>query len=87
MKERKCCSVKVKVERVHKKNGRRLVCNLCGKTLDEMDLENNLTIRRRLGYGSAYDGDRVDLRICCSCFDMLVEGCTVTPIDQTKWEL
>lgn len=73
----------VKPKRKNKKSAE-AVCNLCGDKLRLCDLRNRFVIDRQISYGSEYNGSRVVLRMCCSCFDRLVEGCAITPIDQTK---
>lgn len=62
------------------------VCNLCGDKLKLRDLQNRFVVNRQIGPGSEYNGSHVVLRMCCSCFDRLIEGCVITPIDQTKTE-
>lgn len=58
-----------------------IVCNMCGKELDIFDRQENFTIKReRIGYGSVHDGDGLDMRLCCSCLDKLVESCAVDPV-------
>ena len=58
-----------------------LCCNLCGKELDIFDIQNNFTIHKEtVGYGSAYDGDGIELRLCDGCFDRLVCSCNVSPV-------
>lgn len=56
------------------------VCNLCGKELDIFDTQENFTIHKRIGYGSVHDGEQVHLRLCCDCFDRLVDECVVSPV-------
>lgn len=55
-------------------------CNGCGRELDFWDLQQNFTIHKRVEYGSIYDGSLVDLRLCCECFDSLVQACKLPPI-------
>lgn len=57
-------------------------CNLCGNPLDEMDLQNDFTIHKKIGYGSVHDTGEVELRFCCKCFDTLVAQCTKDPITE-----
>lgn len=58
-----------------------LCCNVCGKELDLFDIQEDFSIcKARIGYGSAYDGDAVALRMCCGCFDRLVSGCALSPV-------
>jgi hypothetical protein len=56
------------------------ICNYCGKQLDLFDTQNDFTIHRRIEYGSIYDGCVANLKLCCDCFDALVERCKVIPI-------
>lgn len=54
-------------------------CNLCGARLARRDLQNRFHIDRIVGPGSDYHGQHIDLWMCCSCFDRLVEGSEITP--------
>lgn len=56
------------------------VCNICGQKLDFFDRQEDYTIKKSIGYGSMYDGDIVDLHICCSCFDKIISNCVVSPL-------
>lgn len=56
------------------------VCNGCGKPLDEWDMQEDFHIHTTVGYGSEHDMEEVDLRLCCNCFDKLVDSCTVSPV-------
>ena len=55
-------------------------CHHCGKALDEWDLGENFKIHTEVGYGSKYDLSVIDLRLCCDCFDRLVDECVLSPI-------
>ena len=55
-------------------------CNICGKELDFWDVQEDFTIKRRVGYGSVHDGDDIELHICCGCLDRIVAVCKVSPI-------
>ena len=48
------------------------VCNMCGKTLDDFDLQNNPNIHTTLCYGSKYDGSTIDLDLCSDCWDSIL---------------
>lgn len=61
-------------------------CNLCGNPLDDFDTHNDFTIHKKIGYGSIYDTDKVELHLCCQCFDMLVGQCTKSPITLSTTE-
>ncbi len=60
------------------------VCNLCGKELDFWDVQEDFTLHRHVGYGSGYDGEVIKLRLCCECFDHIVDECKVSPIEEVK---
>lgn len=58
-----------------------VVCNKCGKRLDIWDTQEDFSIyRNQIGYGSKYDGDSIELDLCCDCMDELIDGCKVSPI-------
>jgi len=60
------------------------LCNVCGKEFNQWDEVENLGIHMRIGYGSKYDGDEIDLDMCCSCFDTwmdeFISQCSIDPI-------
>lgn len=60
----------------------KIICNLCGKEFDQWDKLGNFSICKRLGYGSKYDGETVNIDICCDCMEKLVESCVVSPIEK-----
>ena len=55
-------------------------CSLCGKELDDWDINNDIHIHKRIGYGSIHDGSMLGLRLCCDCLDRLIYLCRVNPI-------
>lgn len=55
-------------------------CNKCGKKLDMWDIQEDFSMQRRLGYGSKYDGDDLDIDLCCDCMDELIEKCVIPPV-------
>lgn len=59
---------------------RRFTCNMCGKKFDMWDEQEDFSIRRRLGYGTAYDGDELDLDLCCGCMEKIIDECIISPI-------
>jgi len=61
-------------------NTSKVKCNICGKELDFWDFTEDYSIKRRLGYGTKYDGDDLELHICCDCMDKLIDGCKISPI-------
>lgn len=52
-------------------NTNKIVCNMCGKEFTQLDIQENRGIHDIFGYGSRYDGDTIDLDLCCECFDKL----------------
>ena len=56
------------------------VCNKCGKEFDIWDKQESFNIYRRLGYGTIYDGDDLELDLCCKCMEELIAGCKISPI-------
>lgn len=50
-----------------------MICNFCGKTLNEID-ENNLgNIQMPFFYGSKRDGDLMKFSLCSECYDKLAD--------------
>lgn len=48
-------------------------CTMCGKTLDELDVQEHFGFDYYIGYGSRYDLEHVKAQFCCNCFDNLLE--------------
>ena len=56
-------------------------CNKCGKDLDFWDSQEDFTIfKQQLGYGTIFDGEKLELRLCCGCLEEIVNSCVITPI-------
>ena len=55
-------------------------CSLCGKEFDLFDKNEDYSIVKKLGYGTKYDGDQIQLRLCCDCMEQLIDRCVVSPI-------
>ena len=59
-------------------------CNMCGKPLDEWDIQENFGFDYYIGYGSKHDMEHVSARFCCDCFDKLLDRlvaeCKTSPI-------
>ena len=49
------------------------VCNMCGKTFEFWDHEENVCLDRFIGYGSKHDFHRIQLNLCCHCFDKVID--------------
>lgn len=56
------------------------VCNRCGRKFDMWDEHENFSMNMRLGYGTVYDGQVLDLKLCCSCMERLIKKCKVSPV-------
>ena len=60
------------------------VCNMCGKTFDLWDHQENFCFDHHIGYGSAHDFERIQLNLCCQCFDKVIDWilpqCKYNPI-------
>ena len=60
------------------------VCNKCGKRLDIWDKQEDFTIKSQLGYGTQYDGDYLELHLCCDCMETLIDECVISPITEKE---
>lgn len=56
------------------------ICNKCGKPFDMWDENEHFHIYTKFGYGTKFDGDELQLDLCCSCIEELVDSCTISPI-------
>lgn len=57
-----------------------ITCNKCGKKFDIWDTQEHFSINTRMGYGTKYDGDDLELDLCCSCMEKLIDECVISPI-------
>lgn len=48
-------------------------CNMCGKDFDMWDEQEDFCFEHVIGYGSKYDMHKVDLKLCCDCFDKVMD--------------
>jgi hypothetical protein len=57
-------------------------CNKCGKEFGEATQEHNndFSIHTSIGYGSKYDMCKLELDLCSSCMDELIESCAIFPV-------
>ena len=60
------------------------VCNMCAKPLDIYDINENYTIHKKLGYGTRFDGDMLNLRLCCDCMESIIDDCIISPITEVN---
>lgn len=67
------------------------LCTMCGKKFDMWDEQENFSIRKTVGYGSGYDGSKINLQLCCGCFDkvldMIVPMCKEIPVTDPYEEM
>lgn len=59
----------------------KVVCNMCGRDFDTWDKQEDFSIHKRCGYGTKYDGETLNLDICCDCMERLIDSCKVSPIE------
>ena len=66
-------------------------CNICGKKFDMWDVQESFRFHHRVGYGSKYDCYQLDLKLCCKCFDSLMDElvprCKTNPLPDPFAEL
>lgn len=60
-------------------------CDLCGKELNEFDMQENFGLHySNIGYGSKFDGESIDVDICCTCFDKMMDEYITPQIKKLK---
>jgi len=50
-----------------------ILCNRCGKPLNQFDLNEGFGFEYHVGYGSKHDLEHVKARFCCRCFDKMID--------------
>lgn len=61
------------------------VCNICGKDFNLWDEQEDFSIRKIAGYGSKFDGQKIDLDICCNCFEQsIIPLCKIVPVTEVN---
>lgn len=63
-----------------------ITCNHCGKVFDLWDTQEGFSIKKRLGYGTKFDGDELNMNLCCDCMEQLIDDCLISPIIQTDMQ-
>mgnify|MGYP003504455974 CR=1 FL=1 len=48
-------------------------CTMCNKILNEWDIQEDFSWHKWIGYGSKYDLNKLDLDLCCDCFDKVLD--------------
>lgn len=66
-------------------------CNMCGKEFNMWDEQEGFGFDHHVGYGSEFDGERVQADFCCKCFDrilieFIIPNSKYSPIQTTKTE-
>ena len=57
------------------------VCNMCGAKLDIWDEQEDFSIiKDKLGYGTSYDSEPLELHLCCTCMEDIINSCQISPI-------
>lgn len=64
---------------------RKVYCNRCGREFDVWDVQHDFSIQRRIGFGSKYDGDFLNLDLCCDCMDKLIDECEIPPVEPIEF--
>ena len=59
---------------------KQMFCNKCGKRFDFWDVQEEYHIHTRIGYGSIYDGEDLELDLCIQCMDNLIKECVINPL-------
>ena len=65
-------------------------CNICGRTIDEYDVESGFAIQYRPGWRSKYDNECVNVDLCVDCSDAMIDTlialCKIHPIQNSQQE-
>ena len=48
-------------------------CSCCGKMLDTLDMQEDFTFDKYIGYGSKHDEEHIKFQLCCNCFDKIFD--------------
>lgn len=56
------------------------ICNYCGKGFDMWDVSEHFGIHQQCGYGTKFDGDKLELNFCCACMEKIIDNCVVSPV-------
>jgi hypothetical protein len=62
------------------------VCNICGQVIDHTNQFEGFRLNSKVGYGSVYDGEILELHVCSDCMDRLIDTCKVHPIKNHESE-
>lgn len=56
---------------------KKIICTMCGNELDDIDLDADFNYQQYIGFGSKYDLTIFEARLCCRCFDRILD--TIAP--------
>lgn len=66
-------------------------CTMCNKIFDMWDLQEDFSWHKWIGYGSKYDLNKLDLDLCCDCFDkvlaFILENSVNNPLADYDFEI
>lgn len=63
-------------------------CDLCGKEFDEFDKQEGFGLHYdSIGYGSKYDGETIDVDMCCDCFDKMIDDYIIPQTNRSEISL
>lgn len=48
------------------------ICTMCGNRFNFWDKQEAFGFHHNVGYGSTFDSSRIDVELCCDCFDKLM---------------
>ena len=51
----------------------KLICTMCGNELDDCDIDANFHFQHYIGFGSKYDMSLFEARLCCRCYDKILD--------------
>ena len=52
---------------------KKIKCSACGKTFDIWDYQEDFSFDKWIGYGSNYDEQHIEFKLCCDCFDKIFD--------------
>jgi len=65
-------------------------CTICGKEFDIWDKQNSFGFHHQVHYGSKFDLDKINVKLCCDCFDNMMDkyilpNCKINPVQTTEF--
>lgn len=61
-----------------------LRCNICGKEFDMWDEQEAFSLHKQLGYGTKFDGEYLNINICCECMENIICSCQISPLTDVE---